>query len=431
MIMKIDKIKSVIVILIYTAVLVIERIPWPYTSDDAVFVEEMNQGVTLKDFFIGRFWSIGKIFTDSLADAFIRIPLWLWKIFDICIWVFIALLLVKLFTKSKPADYMLTCILMLMIPRDYLSSAGFICTQTNYVYTSFCILLVFYLYKRSIIFNENMNWHYLCIIPSIFYATNQDQGGITMVLCAILLTYVVIKYNKNRMMIKNAIIITCISFVGEIFTFFIPGHLARMHSKSEMYAYLPQYENWGLATKLFHGYSTTVVTLLFTGVSLFYMYLILLAYLSIRSNKLHFMILAFEPILLVYLVKLCGIDKVAYTEDYMYGFYDLVSPRENIYATLIFIITIVTVMIIFYLTWKLPEKIKDKIVLTGMLTIAVLGRGVMGLSATIYASSFRTFIYLLFIIIALCLKLSCIIKKQNEDNNTSIAITAIAALLAK
>ncbi len=172
-----------VVLLIFFAILLYQRLSWTYIGDDAAVVESINE-YSVMDNFQAHFYSwSGRIFTDVLANLFYRLPFMLWKVFDSAVWTLMAYILVQLFTDKKIIDYVSACILLFLVPAFYISNAGYIATATNYVYTSCSMMVILYLY--TLITSGKVKkawWGYIIMIPCILYATNHDQSALVLIL---------------------------------------------------------------------------------------------------------------------------------------------------------------------------------------------------------------------------------------------------------
>ena len=79
-----------------------------------------------------------------LANLFYRVPIFIWKTFDVLVYVGIALLMSKIFTQNSQRDLLVVCAMILLFPMQYLDSAGHIASSTNYVYPVACLLVITY-----------------------------------------------------------------------------------------------------------------------------------------------------------------------------------------------------------------------------------------------------------------------------------------------
>ena len=152
---KYEKYYKYIIYFIFACLMFLKHVPMDYISDDAVvsaFVTEQS----LYENFLHRWYYNGRIFTDVLANIFYRQPMILWKVFDTCIYVLSAVLMKKIFTKDRWQDALISCGLILLYPTEYLKSAGYIATTTNYVYPVVCLLVVMFYIKSNRIFRGQL-----------------------------------------------------------------------------------------------------------------------------------------------------------------------------------------------------------------------------------------------------------------------------------
>ncbi len=128
--------------------------------------------------------------------------------------------------------------------------------------------------------------------------------------------------------------------------------------------------------------------------------------------------------------RMVGVTRLTLIEDYMFGFMDLHFPSESLRSCLVFLGTVGSVVCVFVSTWILSEE-KERIMMIGALAIAALTREMLGLSATIYASSFRTFVFFLFILIGMTLNIIRNILRRNETKGAPVFSLELMALLFK
>lgn len=275
--------RKLLILCLFAGILYVIRIPYGLVSDDAVIAQTINSQTLLGNF-MDRWQYNGRIFTDVLANLFYRMPMIVWKLFDIAIYILIALLISKIFTEDSWTDISIVCVLILMFPGSYLGSAGYIATTTNYVYPVAGLLGVMYHVSRVRHRQRVSWWQYLITGACILYITNHDQSG--MVLIGGLFLYLIycIVLKENKAVIVNTGVWLLFSVACYIFMFMIPGHIYRMASTAEMERWFPQYADWSLLKKIYHGFSTTVANFLFSNVKLFSLIVLLLFVLALSQD---------------------------------------------------------------------------------------------------------------------------------------------------
>lgn len=413
-----------IIYFIFACFMFVQHYPLVYVGDDLI----MGPGVdtyTLWENFLWHWDYNGRIFTDVFANIWYRMPMMIWKIFDTGIFTIIAFLISRIFTKNRVKNVALVCILMLLFPFNYMESAGYIATTGNYLYPMFCVLMI--LFHLTYVREERKlsKWVYLSTALSILYATNHDQTGIALV-AGLLMYFIYLKVTKddNKTLIKHVGTIFTISTISYVLNFLIPGHLNRMKDVTEeMDAWAPQYADWTFIDKVYHGYSTTVANLFFNDVKLFILFTVLIFLLGLKQKNLLLKITGFLPMGLA-LIDDYARRFVVYF-DFSYSMPDLVPPGLDFFPTFA---TIVALVCIFYTIWNSDISMQRKWYLTMMLVLAAGTREMMGFSFTLYASSFRTFTFFLFALIACCITLFH--ELEEDTKNPSLSHIAIGSMLA-
>lgn len=419
-----ERTKKIFVLCAFIFILCVIRVSYGLLSDDAVVAPTITSQ-TLWGNFIQRWTYNGRIFTDVLANIFYRIPIYVWKAFDVCIYALIALILSKIYTQNSWIDVLTVCVLILMFSMDYLNSAGYIASSTNYVYTVAGLLVV--QYHLLLVRKQERISHlqYPVIVFCILYITNHDQTAVVLIGGLFLyLIYNVIFSPGNKAIIKNNVMWLILSVVCYILMLAIPGHVYRMTNTSEMEFWFPQYADWTLYKKIYHGFSTTVANFLFSNVKLFLLILLLLFILSLSQDKIYKKIIAGIPILTIVLSNYIGADKFILFYSYSCGMPDLRPLSESLIP---FCVAVLSVCSIYITIFTCMTDKKRKYLALMLLVLASGSREMMGLSATLYASSFRTFTFFLYSVIACCL---LILRELQCGEKSYLWFSSIGAMAA-
>lgn len=403
---------KVLVLCVFALVLLLIRVPFELVSDDEVVAKTIKKE-TLWENFLLRWNYNGRIFTDVLANLFYRVPLFVWKLFDVLVYVRIAILLGRIFTKNSWQDIILVCALMLLYPVFYLCSAGYIATTTNYVYPVAGLVEITYHISCVRQRKRIPVAQYIVTLLSVLYVTNHDQSG--MVLIGGLLLYLIynIALKEGKAVIANTACWLAVSTLCYVSMFFIPGHIYRMNDTKEMEFWLPQYAEWTLGEKIYRGFATTCANFLFADVKLFELLALLLMIVGLlNQGALYKKVIAVIPFGVMILSDFIGERAFTVIYDYACKMPDLLPANETIAPLLV---SIIAVGSIFYTAFTCVKNKESKWLITMLLLLAAGSRLMMGLSATIYASSFRTFTFFLYAVIICCLRLlQEIINKKNE-----------------
>ena len=184
-------------------------------------------------------------------------------------------------------------------------------------------------------------------------------------------------------------------------SFFSPGHLGRMGSVVEMEAWLPQYAQWSLAHKVYRGYTSTAAVMFFQRQDLITVFTALIGVLSIKKRFWAGVV----PLFIEATVKLVGYDRFVVFFPYSCGMPDIDLLGNGMASRVTLLLSAVIIGSTVYSLYKVVENRRKLGAIYVLLFIAACTREMMGFSATIYASSFRTFTCSLFAVLVCSLLL--------------------------
>lgn len=389
--------KCVIVAVVFAAVILLIHKPMDIISDDAVHVGSGIKISGLFEFMRARVYGVGRFLTDAAGYIGLCMPFRVWKCLDTLIYVAILLVIWDLFTDRSVGMLVVTAAGICMFPiTHYLSSAGYVMTTANYIYPLLALLIGFAPVIRTIRDRRVHVIHHAAAVLGIIFASNQDQSAVIAIggflLIAVASPLLVSKEDRKRVL-RITIIYLAVAVISYAIMFLTPGHMSRMGDTTEMERWLPQYADWGFGTKVCEGLATTFANIFFQRPTLFmwFCYLILITvFIENRSRTV-------IPALLLAVVLACSaLDYSWFIRfyDHTLGLPDLVPLSENplpfIISMVIFILMILSVLSLY--------KTNRKLCIT-LVILNILGFGsrfMMGFSATLFASSYRTFTFQLF-----------------------------------
>lgn len=362
----------------------------------------------------------GKIFTDFTAFLFFHLPYVVWKVFNTGVFLAVALLLAQLFTQNTAADVLTVCALVSVFPLAYLGTAGYIATCANYLYPLCGLLFIAWQLKRLLQNKAHWAWQLLSL-PVMAYVLNQDQaacilvGGLLLALIASLLQH---RSKQATGWIAGYFLV---ALAGYIVLFCLPGHINRMTDTLEMELYLPEYANWSLWKKLYHGYTSTVANVFFHYNTVTILLYSLLFLLSQKQGNLLSRIVSALPLGGFLCLKLLReemlVDFSANIPE-LYAISSLAGLSGFAFCAFCLVCLVISL-------WGCVQQ-ENRYLLLGLLILGGGSRLLMGMSPTLYASSYRTFTYLLFSLIACCLVL---LREMKEVSLKSTYPAAVAGIL--
>jgi len=420
-------VKIVIYILFFAAILYLHK-NMIYISDDDIFrhyLEKMSLADCLKMTF---FDSTGKFFTDTAGAILTSIPMWSWKIFDSAIYIIIVKLFMYLLVDEDNAvNLTIVCSVVIMYPFTYLGSAGYIVTSTNYVYTTVCILVAMVPLKTLVKVGRAPVWQCLLGIAATMYASNQEQAAVILISG---LTLIIVGGMSKLTFWQNTDLKKCNKFamlewgfgiVIFLITMLSPAHIKRTASITGPFT-VPGYADWTVGEKLYRGYTATVANIFFQPIALYGLLCFLLFVLSIYIVSKFTKIIAVFPLAIEILMLVGAFHSFIVIYDYACNLPDIKKCTDSIWNGLPIVLSIivwVSIIIVLY------NCFQDKRKAIGIISILLLGAGsreMMGFSATLFGSSYRTFTYMLYGIMAVCILLFQELWKKPLNKYVRVAL---------
>ena len=319
--------------------------------------------------------------------------------------------------------------ILLLFPFNYMESAGYIATSANYLYPFVGVLVILRLFVYILENEKTPFYMYIAVALSIIYTTNQDQTAIAL-LAGLVIYLIYCRITKaDKRLTRNIIGVLIGSLASYIFYFLLPGHLGRMTGESteEMDIWFPEYIDWTFGDKVFHGYTSTVANALFNDVLLVTLFAALLLIISLRQKTPYKIIVGAMPFAGIMISHFMDKGQFIYYFPRSIGMPELMPIEVFAFP---FILSVVILGCLFWGIWLNVNKLENKLMLTLLLVLAAGTREMMGFTATIYASSFRTFTFFLYAIIIGCIIFLNELEEDNEHKHLwYMGVGAILALL--
>lgn len=441
---KSDKLKILLIFGLFFLIVLLLHADMIYISDDLVLLTtDSTVELSFRELVSRYFYEkTGKIFTDVLGNLLLRVPFVLWKIIDSAVYAAIAYLLVFIFAEVTPLYSAVTCILLLTYPKYYLQSAGYIMTTTNYIYPVFCLLLVLLPIKLASRKEKNtvfsLTIAVLAAALPVAYATDQDQCA--MALIGTLLMYLLfincsakgktqydslsISENGRNAVFRLTFILLVISVASYVLQFLIPAHLNRAFSGYIGRFSIPDFNDWSVARKIYHGYSTTAANVIFQRCNIYLIMVFFIFILGMLSNSKVKKTAAAVPLAVSLAIKNLGYSKFIYYYPYCCEVPDLRSLSEvkgiiTLAISFVAIASVVTALVV------LPKSRKTSWFCISALIVGGGSHVMMGFSSTLYGSSFRTLTIMLYSLIVISLLLFKEIEQYKNRTATAACISAM------
>lgn len=379
-------------------------------SDDSHFKAVLSEK-NIFEHMLNLYFNVnGKIFTDLMPAIFTYIPNIWFKLLNSLFLVVIAFSISNVFLDATYVGDRIACILVLFFPMKLLTSAGYVATSTNYVWTTTAFLVILLGIKWS----ENKKISapfYIIWTLALLYAGNQEQicAISIMVFVGMLIRNKIFKQKLNGILIYG-LIIECISL---IFVMTAPGHLKRVDGYSIFR--IPNYPQLNLVDKVYLGITSTIAHYLSFDNILFVVLSILLVYIVWKkknawSGKLY----ATVPVLSILWIEILDRFDIfpnmkqvfCYQFEWGYGqkTFAMVDVSnydqfESYFPICLCIVLIISILVCFYLIFG--HTVHFYLCLF-LMAAGFATRAVMAFSPTLFGSGTRTHIFLYFCLISIC-----------------------------
>ena len=313
------------------------------------------------------------------------------------------------------------CLLVLIIPFPYFSTAGWIATTTTYLWP-----IIAAVYATTFLFSKHTHW-YQYILPSIaiIYATNNEQ--IMIVMLIIYVTTIAINFTKYSFQSNSKYSYLQLILIILNFIYFLasPGNAVR--SKLETAKWFPEFAKLSPVNKVDIGFMTTGEHVLFGNTLVVLLLVCLLFWVNVFIQKRG---LVFCTPLIILIITSFLFDIFIFTGHLhrLFMFPKLGLLKDfTVFTSIQFILYVVfTILIIFMYFYGQNKYLYIEMI--ALFIGALLSRIALGFSPTNYVSATRTFAVLSISILIMCIPL---IKKilANKQKISLIASLFIFSTL--
>ena len=416
---KLQKYYSLIVFLIYVIGVIILTFRTNTNVGDDVASRNITQGFTLLEWVQYRYnsWS-ARFIQEGLGYMLIWHPT-LWRIMTIIVMVSIPICFSYIIDKNSALCF--ACTLFLLYPINQMAEAGWICTTNTYLYPAmFGVLSCTFLYAEY--YNRIKHKTIVLVAFCLSILIASDHELLAAFLALILIAFLIVYYHKNKKISKLALAGLLLNIANIVFILLSPGNGKRM--ASEINSWFPEFANFDLLDKMTLGIIRVYRVLLEEWNPLFSILcvLVMVCGFSFLKNPGKKIVSALP--LLVVLAR-----NTRYNSLHVNDVREIIYSSDTVIFPLIFvIISVVSIALVIF--WSFNEKQSWLY----LIPLAVLFGGVatvvaMGLSPTIYASGFRTTIFLYFGLIYLNLVFIRLIQQRVQpDEKRHVAIVVCLAV---
>lgn len=228
----------------------------------------------------------------------------LWKFVDSFMYVVLAYSLSKLFVKdNKKILNWIIVLLIFCIPFGIFSTAGWMATSLNYLWTVSLGLYALIPIRKTLDSEKIKKYEYVLFILAAIYACNFEQVG----LCIAAVYFIFnIFFIINKNVKKINIVMLIIAILSLVFILVCPGNKVRVKCDTEMY--YPDFANFSIFEKLEIGLVTTMQYYMFNFNIIYFLFTLLLVIKVFKNKKNIFCkALAIYPFLMGVIFNFSGI----------------------------------------------------------------------------------------------------------------------------
>lgn len=377
------------------------------------------------NFYVERYltWS-SRTLADILSAVFTSYPIWIWQLLNICVYTLIIVItsrILELFYKENHSDekkenhsdvklLLLTSIFfILLFPMFDMKTAGWVTTSINYLWTLLAFLSICFYLLKSFSVSDKSRISTAIFLMSVIYACTFELLAVMTVLVLSFVLFIKIKERLSCRLEGIAFLIAVLFLFSHLLC---PGNLSRSLASVNLFS------SWNTMNIVEHvnialcsTYARLTSFSASTGIQVFLLYFIFNLLLLISIHKKYK-----DPMLdLVFLLPFIFtylFNQTDFQFESIYDFSESVSSfsvgqfrytYQPILSILLFGMNITGLFLLFMN--KSFHGINYGF-LIGLFYIVSLGtRLALGLSPSVYASDYRTFIILVFFLIIISLVL--------------------------
>ena len=415
-------------------------------QDDSWFAM-VSADYTLGGFLLYRYqlWT-SRLLIEGALVLLASHSFWIWRLLDSLVMLLGIYAMTELCGLKKNRKSLgLLFFLCLLIPMEILRSAGWIATSLNYLWP--CCLGMYGLLPIKRFWEEKTfrTWEYVTFTAAIIFSANMEQT-VALLLGFYGLFVVAYIYRKKWIQKESkialpgyAVVILVLLIASIVFVMTCPGNANR--SLEETMTWFPQYPDYGLGDKLAIGYLSTMsyyVAGLHSQMILLAFATVLMMALWEQKKKVGGIIAGMTCTALFLLGPVVRETFLIQIFGNYRGYYELLgneylSKHDLCPHTsgLVFLEGFLFAVLLAVLVWELYCLYgkTGKMAICGIALLAgLLSRLMVGFSPTVYASGYRTTMFLTVILIMISARIIADMQERKYKIGSLLAVAGILAL---
>lgn len=348
----------------------------------------------LRNFVLNQYtgWS-SRTIIEVVMVIISSFPNIVWHVLDIAICIFIVAMLCKLLNiqnKKSELLILLTCIATYSVID--MSSAGWIATTMNYSWPLAMLLFLLVTIQKILKKEQIGKFEYLYSILACIYSCNNEQITVFMTIISF---SILLFESQNKCFQRRLIPYFIITILEFLYIAISPGNAYRREFETNYW--FPDYANYHLFDKIYLGYSTTINNLFYSNnlIVLFFLVALMINIWTKYSNGIIKIVSAIPVVFIVFVQYLSGHRLL---NNYYVNLLKTPCYEGRIeqltgigyFSFGVSIILVVSVLISFWHAF-----VEDNLIIfMGVFIGSIASRLILGFSASIYVSGYRTFLLL-------------------------------------
>lgn len=397
-------------------------------GDEVEYFSKVLNQMSMMEFLNMRYkeWS-SRLIIEGVLVFILQFSTICWKLINIGVIMLLAYSISYLTVNTYKCEcnYFI-CGSILIYPLIDMASAGWVATTTNYLW---CLSLGLYtlISVKKTINNNKIYWYeYLFYISFLFYATNQEQMCVLLLVTYLITNIYLIVNRKFNLFILLEFIVCIFSLAFHLTT---PGNKMRLYSEAT--TWMPNFFTKSIIDKFYLGFTSTMSVLINSANFVFALFALVIFICVckkfLKKGKILYIIVSSIPFLSVCILGILNkIIRYIFPNNYISLYFEKIFiPKEitllncyniSTYIPFVFFVLILGFVIVS-IYWIFENSIYTFIVLLTFI-VGLACRVVLGFSPTLYVSAGRTYIYTYFMFIICSVYILPIILEKLSKQET-------------
>lgn len=399
-----------------------------HSVDDLWYVGLLNK-YTLGEYLYDRYFTwAGRMIPEAVGVLMAHFPIMVWRVLDSLVYVGIAWMLGKVLGEKNRYIRLLCCTLWMTYPFMHMNSAGYVITTVNYTWPLFLVLVCVYFLKKLVNGTPLKWWEITLNILCLLYAANTEQGA--AVLFGAYFLVIIYHFFRKKKVPVPVYVYLAITIGMLIFFATCPGISARMDDETALL--FPEFAGLSTLRKLEIGITSALYHFVFLENVMYALFTLVLWRVSRQFARCeHEKVICAVPFVLSLCFSMFSSVFYSWFPDLAYFRTSLtrvgtlfLSQPATIFPCLIYGIIVVSILYCFYLFSR--ENWLHTFLLGTFVALGFGARVILGFSASIWASSDRTYMYM-YTAFIMCIVYMLTISKNERLKTAVLWLTVLTA----